>query len=132
MKGTLFSSDFVKDGAGDLKMLEINTDTACIDNLSSNIDFTAFYQTLSDNSLTDLQVIYKEMQEPIIARLEAQKPGGVTITKHKEQRSTVFPTLKEIHYEIHYAIKARMIVYFCFEMDLNDRVHCLLLRKSDS
>ena len=92
MKGTLFSADFVKDGVGDLKMLEINTDTACIDNLSSNIDFTAFYTVLSDNSLTDLQVIYKEMQEPIIARLEAQKPEGVTITKHKEQRSSVFPT----------------------------------------
>ena len=92
MKGTLFSADFVKDGNGDLKLLEINTDTACIEGLNSNIDFTAFYTVLSDNSLTDLQVIYKEFQEPIIARLEAQKPEGVTITKHKEQRSSIFPT----------------------------------------
>ena len=91
MKGTLFSADFVKDGNGDLKLLEINTDTACIEGLNSNIDFTAFYTVLSDNSLTDLQVIYKEFQEPIIARLEAQKPEGVTITKHKEQRSSIFP-----------------------------------------
>ena len=92
MKGTLFSADFVKDGLGDLKMLEINTDTACIASLTSNIDFTAFYTVLSDNSLTDLQVIYKEFQTPIIERLEAQKPAGVTITKHKEQRSSIFPT----------------------------------------
>ena len=92
MKGTLFSADFVKDGLGDLKLLEVNTDTACIASLTSNIDFTAFYTVLSDNSLTDLQVIYKEFQEPIIERLEAQKPEGVTITKHKEQRSSIFPT----------------------------------------
>lgn len=91
MKGTLFSADFVKDPNGDLKMLEINTDTACIASLTSNIDFTDFYTVLSDNSLTDLQVIYKEFQTPIIERLEAQKPVGVTITKHKEQRSSIFP-----------------------------------------
>jgi len=92
MKGTLFSADFVKDGNGDLKLLEINTDTACIEGLNSNIDFTAFYTVLSDNSLTDLQVIYKHMQIPIIDRLEAQKPEGVTITKHLEQRDSIFPT----------------------------------------
>ena len=92
MKGTLFSADFVKNVDGDAKLLEINTDTACIDNLASNIDFTDFYQVLSDNSITDLQVIYKSNQQSIIDRLEAQKPGGVTITKHQELRSSIFPT----------------------------------------
>ena len=92
MKGTLFSADFVKDGNGDLKLLEINTDTACIESLNSNIDFTSFYSVLSDNSLTDLQVIYKHMQTSIVDRLEAQKPEGVTITKHLEQRDSIFPT----------------------------------------
>lgn len=92
MKGTLFSADFVIDGAGDHKLLEINTDTACIANLVSNVDFTGIYTILSDNSITDLQVIYKQFQEPLIARLEAQKPDGVTITKHKEQRDSIFPT----------------------------------------
>ena len=92
MKGTLFSADFVTDGLGDHKLLEINTDTACIANLVSNIDFSGLYTVLADNSITDLQVIYKEFQTPIIERLEAQKPGGVVITKHKEQRSSVFPT----------------------------------------
>ena len=92
MKGTLFSADFVKDGNGDSKLLEINTDTACIASLASSIDFTDFYSVLSDNSITDLQVIYKEFQEPIIGRLEAQKPEGVTITKHKEIHSSIYPT----------------------------------------
>ena len=92
MKGTLFSADFVKDGNGDSKLLEINTDTACIASLASSIDFTDFYSVLSDNSITDLQVIYKEFQEPILGRLEAQKPEGVTITKHKEIHSSIYPT----------------------------------------
>lgn len=92
MKGTLFSADFVKDGNGDSKLLEINTDTACIASLASTIDFTDFYSVLSDNSITDLQVVYKEFQEPIIGRLEAQKPEGVTITKHKEIHSSIYPT----------------------------------------
>ena len=65
MKGTLFSADFVTDGLGDHKLLEINTDTACIANLVSNIDFSGLYTVLADNSITDLQVIYKEFQTPI-------------------------------------------------------------------
>lgn len=92
MKGTLFSADFVKDGNGDSKLLEINTDTACIASLASTIDFTDFYSVLSSNSITDLQVVYKEFQEPILGRLEAQKPEGVTITKHKEIHSSIYPT----------------------------------------
>ena len=91
MKGTLFSADFVKDSDGDAKLLEINTDTAIIGELNSNIDFTDFYQVLSDNSITDLQVIYKNMQKSIIDRLKAQKPAGITITETIEQRSSIFP-----------------------------------------
>jgi hypothetical protein len=91
MKGTFFSADFVKNADGDHKLLEINTDTACIRGLNSNLDFTDFYTLLSDNSITDLQVIYKQFQVPILERLEAQKPVGVTITKHLEQRNSIFP-----------------------------------------
>jgi len=92
MKGTLFSADFVKDSDGDAKLLEINTDTAIIKELNSNIDFTDFYQVLSDNSITDLQVIYKDMQKSIVDRLKAQNPGGITITDTIELRSNIFPT----------------------------------------
>lgn len=92
MKGTLFSADFVKDSDGDAKLLEINTDTAIIGELNSNIDFTDFYQVLSDNSITDLQVIYKNMQKSIIDRLKEQNPGGITITETIETRSSIFPT----------------------------------------
>lgn len=92
MKGTLFSADFVKDGNGDSKLIEINTDTACIPGLASNIDFTDLYSVLATNSITDLQVVYKEFQEPILGRLKAQKPSGVTITEHKELHSAIYPT----------------------------------------
>ena len=91
MKGTLFSADFVKDGNGDSKLIEINTDTACIPGLASNIDFTDLYSVLATNSITDLQVIYKEFQEPILGRLKDQKPSGVTITEHKELTSAIYP-----------------------------------------
>jgi len=92
MKGTLFSADFVKDAEGSHKLLEINTDTACIAQLTSNIDFTDFYGVLATNSITDLQVIYKRSQTPIITRLEAQKPDGVTITKTLENPNNIYPT----------------------------------------
>ena len=92
MKGTLFSADFVKDAEGSHKLLEINTDTACIAGLTSHIDFTDFYGILATNSITDLQVIYKRSQTPIIERLEAQKPAGVTITKTLEHPINIYPT----------------------------------------
>ena len=60
MKGTLFSADFVKDNSGNLRLLELNTDTAFIANtLSSRFDFTSFNTLLSDNTITELVVIYK-------------------------------------------------------------------------
>ncbi|MGY8866393.1 MAG: hypothetical protein ACKVJK_12305, partial [Methylophagaceae bacterium] len=92
MKGTLFSADFVKDAEGSHKLLEINTDTACIAGLTSHIDFTDFYGILATNSITDLQVIYKRSQTPFIERLEAQKPAGVTITKTLEHPTNIYPT----------------------------------------
>ena len=91
MKGTFFSADFVKNIDGDHKLLEINTDTACIRSIVNNLDFTDLYTILSDNTITDLQVIYKQFQSPIVERLEAQKPAGVTITKHLEQKNSIFP-----------------------------------------
>ena len=92
MKGTLFSADFVKDAEGSHKLLEINTDTACIAGLTSHIDFTDFYGILATNSIADLQVIYKRSQTPIIEKLEAQKPAGVTITKTLEHPTNIYPT----------------------------------------
>jgi len=95
MKGTFFSADFIKNADGDHKLLEINTDTACIRGLNGNLDFSDFYTLLSDNTITDLQVVYKQFQTPIIERLEAQKPAGVTITKHLEQKNSIFPIAVE-------------------------------------
>ena len=42
MKGTLFSADFVKDSNGNLRLLELNTDTGFITQEFQNFDFSNF------------------------------------------------------------------------------------------
>ena len=59
MKGTLFSADFVKDSNGDLRLLELNTDTGFIDQELVNFDFSGFLSVLSSNNITTLDIIYK-------------------------------------------------------------------------
>lgn len=57
MKGTLFSADFIEDKNGDLRLLEINTDTS-VTNLS-HFDYTDFISLLQTNNITKLTVIHK-------------------------------------------------------------------------
>jgi len=60
MKGTFFSSDFVRDSNGDLRLLEINTDTSAGYGAMINFfDYTDFIQILSNNNITDLVLVYK-------------------------------------------------------------------------
>ena len=42
MKGTVFSADFVKDSNGNLRLLELNTDTGFIGQELVNFDFSGF------------------------------------------------------------------------------------------
>ena len=51
MKGILFSSDFVIDNNGNERLLEINTDTAFLNNALPLIDFTNFFLYLLINTL---------------------------------------------------------------------------------
>jgi hypothetical protein len=60
MKGTFFSSDFVKDSNGDLRLLEINTDTSAHNGvLNSIFNYTDFIQILSDNNINHVVFLYK-------------------------------------------------------------------------
>ena len=59
MKGTLFSADFVKDSNGNLRLLELNTDTGFIGQELVNFDFSEFLSVLSVNNITTLDIIYK-------------------------------------------------------------------------
>ena len=60
MKGILFSSDFVIDNNGNERLLEINTDTAFLNNALPLIDFTNFFGILSSNNITEVSVVYKD------------------------------------------------------------------------
>ena len=42
MKGTLFSADFIEDLNGDLRLLEINTDTQSATTTLQYFDYTGF------------------------------------------------------------------------------------------
>ena len=50
MKGTLFSADFVKDSNGDLRLLELNTDTGILENELSNLNLIEFVNVLQTNN----------------------------------------------------------------------------------
>lgn len=56
MKGVFFSADFVKDVNGDLKLLEVNTNTST-DN-PSLLDLTGLKQVFVDNNLSVLHIIH--------------------------------------------------------------------------
>jgi hypothetical protein len=100
MKGTLFSADFIKDESSNLRLLELNTDTAFIANtLSSRFDFTSFNTLLSDNTITELVVIYKFFHKNFIDVLETYISENATFittfTRQLENRDSIYPEAVE-------------------------------------
>jgi hypothetical protein len=97
MKGTLFSADFVKDSSGNLRLLELNTDTGFIaETIQSNrFDFTDFKNLLSTNNITELVLVYKIFQGEFVDALEAYINSDATfittITKQIEDSDTIYP-----------------------------------------
>lgn len=59
MKGTLFSADFIEDVNGDLRLLEVNTDTSVTD--FTYFDYTDFITVLESNNITKLVVVHKPL-----------------------------------------------------------------------
>ena len=58
MKGTFFSADFISDENNNLRLLELNTDTAVLsDIMDTYLVFTDFINLLSTNNITTLHVI---------------------------------------------------------------------------
>lgn len=100
MKGTLFSADFVKDSIGNIKLLELNTDTSFIDSvLENHLDLSDFVNILSENSITTLHVIYKGMHQNFIDSLESYISTNATFItsfiKTEEDSNTIYPTVVE-------------------------------------
>ncbi len=96
MKGTLFSADFIKDNTGNLRLLELNTDTSILEEQIPQINWQGLLDTLTNNSLTQLDVIYKPvLHVDIIAHLEeflSTNASSITLVKHKEDRNAIYPT----------------------------------------
>jgi len=70
MKGTLFSADFIEDVNGNLRLLEVNTDTSVAD--FTHFDYTDFISTLEANNITKLVVVHKPViHKEVVANLKA-------------------------------------------------------------
>lgn len=98
MKGTLFSADFVKDSNDNLRLLELNTDTAFTNGALTHVDFTEFINVISDNNINEVHVIGKQMHENFIKHLSQSihESGIVDIfLKTIEESDTIYPTLIE-------------------------------------
>jgi len=96
MKGTLFSADFIKDNTGNLRLLELNTDTSILEEQIPQINWQDLVDTLQNNSLTQLDIIYKPvLHVDIVAHLEDflnSNAPSITLVKHKEDRNAIYPT----------------------------------------
>lgn len=95
MKGTLFSADFIKDSSGELKLLELNTDTGFWSGSISNVDYTDFFSVLSSNNIDTIDVIYKPIHKDFVNDLSQSIQGQSNITtfnKHLEDPTTIYPT----------------------------------------
>jgi len=99
MKGTLFSTDFIKDSSGNLRLLEINTDTTVPTSALPLLDFSEFVNVLSSNSITKVTVIYKLVQGEIVDLLEeyllSNYPNLTEFVKSMEDGDTIYPTSVE-------------------------------------
>jgi intein/homing endonuclease len=97
MKGTLFSADFVKDAQGNLRLLELNTDTGIVQNEVFHINLIEFANILQTNNITEIDIIYK----PIIhSQFVTHISNYITencqfitsINLHDENLNTIYPT----------------------------------------
>ena len=62
MKGTLYSSDFVKNADGDFKLLELNTDTDFPSASLEHFDWSGFNTMLTNNSISEVVIVHKAFQ----------------------------------------------------------------------
>ena len=99
MKGTFFSADFIEDVNGNLRLLELNTDTAVTTGGLSHIDFTGFIDMLYSSSINEVHVISKNWHSGIVTKLSqslAETAPFITSFQNTiEQDSSVYPTVIE-------------------------------------
>ena len=97
MKGTFFSADLVKDENDNLRLLEINTDTACItDTLDAQFDFSDWITILQNNNITTVVLIYKLFQTNVVQKIQSVLSTDATFITSveliQEENNTIYPT----------------------------------------
>jgi hypothetical protein len=97
MKGTLFSADFVKDKNDNIRLLELNTDTAFFNHfLNNDLDFEELHIILSNPTINELHVIHKPtFHRKFVAKLksyvETNLPNITFFNEIKENEQNIFP-----------------------------------------
>ena len=95
MKGTLFSADFIEDASGNLRLLEVNTDTSVVN--FSCFDYSDFISLLEANNITRVTVVHKpllheEMVSHLKAALEENAPFITSFEEVREGANVIYPT----------------------------------------
>ena len=98
MKGTLFSADFIEDLNGDLRLLEINTDTQSATTTLQYFDYSGFVTFLQEQNITKVVVIHKpriheEMVSHLSSSLNVSAPFVTSFTEIKEGPNVIYPTV---------------------------------------
>ena len=97
MKGTFFSADFVEDAIGNLRLLEVNTDTTISVNNLVYLDFSNFISVLESNNITRVTVVHKpNIHQNIVNKLSESltlnAPFVVEFNEIKEQSNRIYST----------------------------------------
>lgn len=95
MKGTLFSADFIEDNSGELRLLEINTDTSTAN--PELFDYTDFISILQANNIDRITVIHKpdlhqSMVNHLSSSLNTYAPFITSFTEIPERANIIYPT----------------------------------------
>ena len=94
MKGTLYSSNVVKNANGELKLLELNTDTTFPSASLSHLNWDGFIEYLESESIDSVHVIHKEsIHDFLVANLSESLGSSITNWDTTEELSTtIYPT----------------------------------------
>ena len=96
MKGTFFSADFITDSDGNLRLMEVNTDTGCVLNGIPYLDFTNFIEMISSSAITEVHTIHKgihnEMVNALSQSIVANAPFITSFDSTIEEAGTIYPT----------------------------------------
>lgn len=103
MKGTLISSDFIKDSTGKYKFIELNTDAGISTKFINNyLDLNPFINFISESSpqINTVEVVYKphistNFVNHLSQSLHESASFVTSFVTHEEDMNTIYPTLPD-------------------------------------